>query len=197
MAYEVELKAYLTNPTKIEAQAAQIGTFLKETHKEDVYFRPRGDGRAMPTDRYRLRREGGQAVVTFKNLLQSGGVEVNDEIEFVVDDAHSFYQFADRFGFEPFVVKRKISRVYEVGRVHVELNDVEHLGYFAELEILCNNEAEIAEARREVAQVLLRLGLKEADLEPRRYIELIQAAYPVQYKFVNDRNMDWPFVIGQ
>jgi hypothetical protein len=40
---------------------------------------------------------------------------------------------------------------------------------------------------------MARLGLTEADLEPRRYIDLIQQAYPVQYRFINNPDLDWPF----
>jgi predicted adenylyl cyclase CyaB len=194
MAFEVELKARLTQPEAIEARAAELGVLKGETLKEDIYFRRRGDTAILPADRYRLRREQGLAIVTFKELVQAGGVEVNDEIEFGVDDAHAFFQFADRFGFEPFVVKRKKSRVYRIERANVELNVVEHLGNFIEIEILCDDEALIPVARTEIARLYQNLGLAAADLEPRRYIELLQAAYPVRYRFVNDRALDWPFV---
>jgi adenylate cyclase class 2 len=194
MAFEVELKAHLNRPEVIEARAAELGVFKGETWKEDIYFRRRGDTAVLPADRYRLRRELGRAIVTFKELVQAGGVEVNDEIEFGVDDAHAFFQFADRFGFEPFVVKRKKSRVYRIERANVELNAVEHLGNFIEIEILCDEEALIPVARTEIARLYQNLGLTAADLEPRRYIELLQAAHPVQYRFVNDRALDWPFM---
>ncbi len=194
MTYEIELKAYINDFENIEQRAAQIGMFVKETFKEDVYFRRQGDNNILPIDRYRLRREGGQATVTFKEQMEAVGLEVNREIEFVVDDAHAFYQFAHRFGFEPFVVKRKKSRVYQVGRAHIELNKVEHVGNFAEIEILCQAESDIPSARIEIGQLLLRLGLTENELEPRRYIELIQKAYPVTYQFIDDSTLDWPFL---
>jgi predicted adenylyl cyclase CyaB len=194
MAFEVELKAWLNQPEEIEAKAAQLGSFKKETLKEDVYFRRQGDTALLPADRFRLRREGSEAVVTFKQLVEAGGVEVNDEIEFGLDDAQAFYQFAARFGFEPFVVKRKKSRVYQIERANVEFNEVEHLGHFIEIEILCDDESLVPVARTEVARLYHNLGLATADMEPRRYIELIQEAHPVKYHFVNDRALDWPFI---
>lgn len=194
MAFEVELKAWLRQPDAIEAKAAQLGAFKGEILKEDIYFRRRGEKTLVPADRFRLRREGGRAVVNFKQEAIAGGVEVNDEVEFGVDDTHAFFQFADRFGFEPFAVKRKKSRVYRIERANVELNEVEHLGYFIEIEILCEDEALVPAARTEIARLYYHLGLPPADLEPRRYIELIQAAHPVQYRFVNDPTMDWPFI---
>jgi len=185
MTYEVELKARLTNPEVIEKRTKTIGTFVKETNKKDIYFRPKGDISKTPKDRYRIRFEAGTATVTFKQKMLTENIEVNKEIEFTVDDATAFYQFADRFGFEPFVVKQKRSRVYLVNGVSVELNKVEHLGYFAELELLCEAEADIDKARQTVGLVFARLGLTETDLEPQRYIDMIQQAYPAIYRLEN------------
>lgn len=194
MAFEVELKGRLRQPEEIEAKAAQLGLFAGETSKEDIYFRRRGDTALVPADRFRLRREAGRAVVNFKHLVEAGGVEVNREVEFGVDEAHAFFQFADRFGFEPFVVKRKKSRVYRIERARVELNEVEYLGHFVEIEIMCDEEAVVPAARAEIARLFTHLGLDPTDREPRRYIELIQAAHPVRYRFVDDSSLDWPFV---
>jgi predicted adenylyl cyclase CyaB len=193
MTFEVELKARLSNPSKVEADAAQLGAFEGETYKEDVYFRRRGDDSPVPEDRYRLRREGNKAVVTFKFAVAQAEVEVSEEVEFEVDDGHAFFRFADRFGFEPFAVKRKKSRSYKMGRARVELNEVEHLGHFIEIEILCDDEAAVPVARIELARLFNQLGLTSIDIEPRSYIELIQQAHPVHYQFINDRSLDWPF----
>ncbi len=194
MVFEVELKARLTDPTAIEARTVELGVFKGETTKLDVYFRRCGDSSRLPADRFRLRQEGTQAVVNFKQEQQAGGLEVNQEIEFEVTHAHAFYQFANRFGFEPFVVKRKLARIYQIGRAQVELNQVEHLGHFVEIEILCEQKSEVPVARIEVARLLTRLGLETAAVEPRPYIELLQEAWPVRYRFVDDRLQPWPFV---
>lgn len=193
MAFEVELKARLHQPEVVKERAAELGAFVGETFKEDVYFRRCGDTSRVPAERYRLRREGDKAVVTFKQMVRSGETEVNEEVEFEINDPHAFFRFAERFGFEPFVVKRKKSQVYRVGRAHVELNEVEHLGHFAEIEILCADEAAVPAARAEITGLLSSLGLTDADLEPGRYIVMIQEAHPVRYRFVNDPSLDWPF----
>lgn len=193
MPFEVELKARLNDPEAVKIRAAQLGEWIGKTFKEDVYFRRRGDPSRYPADRYRLRREKDTAVVTFKQQVQNGDTEVYDEVEFVVSDAYAFFRFADRFGFEPFVVKRKKSEVYRVGRAHVELNEVEHVGHFTEIEILCHDGAEVPAAQTEIAIVLEQLGLTQADLEPTPYILMIQDAHPVQYDFVDDPSLDWPF----
>jgi len=193
MTFEVELKARLPDPVAFEARAAELGEFMKETYKEDVYFRPQGDNSPYPANRFRLRREGDTAVVTFKQPVVAEGMEVNEEVEFEVDDAHAFFRFAGRFGFEPFVVKRKQARIYRIGRAQVELNEVEHLGHFVEIEILCEEEVEVPVARIELARLTSKLGLEATDLERRSYIVMIQEAHPVRYRFVDDRSLNWPF----
>lgn len=193
MPFEVEIKARLNNPTKTEARAAKLGKFEKEVHKRDVYFRRRGDTDLVPTPRYRLRQVADQAIVTFKHRQLHEGVEVNEETEFEVDDCYNFFKFVDYLGFEPFVVKYKISRVYRLGRATVELNEVEYLGHFAEIEILCDDRATVLIARTEVVRLMMRLGLSPTDPEPRSYLEMIQKAHPVRYEFVDDRTLDWPF----
>jgi predicted adenylyl cyclase CyaB len=193
MTFEVELKARLPDPEETEAIAAQLGTFEAEIYKEDIYFRRRNDASLVPRDRYRLRRQAGRVIVTFKQKVSTGGVVVNKETDFEVDDAHAFFQFADRFGFAPFVAKRKTSRVYKIGRAYVELNHVEYLGYFVEIEILCDEQDQVPLARLEIGRLFNRLGLADEDLEPRYYIMMIQAAHPVRYRFIDDRALDWPF----
>ena len=196
MTFEVELKARLREPDVVKERVAELGEFVGETLKEDVYFRRRGDTSRIPAERYRLRREEAKAIVTFKQRVRAGTTEVNEEVEFAVDDAHAFFRFANRFGFEPFVVKRKRSVVYGVGRAHVELNEVEHLGHFVEIEILCEEAADVPVARAEITTLLDQLGLTQTDLEPSPYIFLIQEAHPVQYRFVDDLALEWPFVEG-
>ena len=91
------------------------------------------------------------------------------------------------------MVKRKKSRVYRVGQANVELNEIEHLGHFVEIEIMRDDQATLLIARTEVARLLTNLGLSAEDVESRFYIDLLQEAHPVSYRFVNDRSRDWPF----
>ena len=193
MTYEVEIKARVRDPNHFEARAAKLGLYLKDSEKEDIYFRPVGETSPAPDTRYRLRRENETAVVTFKQKQVIDGFVVSDEVEFSVDDLQSFFRFTHFIGFEPFVVKHKRSRVYQVGRTHIELNNVKHLGYFTEIEILCETEDEVSAARDEIMALLPELSLSKADLVEDSYIVMIQQAHPVQYRYVTDINSDWPF----
>ena len=194
MAFEVELKVRLHQPDKVQQRVTALGLFVDKFYKEDVYFKRCDEPDPLPALRYRLRREADRSVVTFKYHLSEGDeIEINHEIEFEVSNAHAFFRFTDRFGFEPFVVKRKRGLVYRIGRAHVELNNVEYAGHFAEIEILCTDPADVPAARAELTSLLTTLDLPLDDLEPRRYIELIYEAHPVRYRFVDNPALDWPF----
>lgn len=194
---EVEMKARVKDLAAVERQLVEMGgTFVDEILKEDVYFRRKDSDSTSSSERYRLRRQKGRhSIVTFKDRIGPRGSGVRREIEFEVSDAHSFFLFTQRFEFEPFVVKRKRSRIYNVGRASVELNDMEHAGYFVEIEILVKDESNgaIETARDEVVRLFWDLGFGPYDMETRRYIDMIMENHPVQYRFVDDPGLDWPF----
>lgn len=184
MTFEVEFKAWVDNPETLEARIQEFATFVEKQRKNDVYFRPAGT--SGTGEHFRLRLTDNEAIVTtkFRRLIE--GMETNDEIEFVVSDPHALVRWADRFGFEPFVVKRKTGRLYEAGRVRLELNEVEHLGTFLEVEILCEEEAEIEEARQELDSWRQRLGIDRGTIEHTPYIMLLQQRHPVRYELAHD-----------
>ena len=58
---------------------------------------------------------------------------------------------------------------------------------------MCDEEEYIPVARTELARLLNRLGINAEDVERKYYILMIQEAYPAQYRFVDDKSLDWPF----
>lgn len=175
----MEFKAWVDDPAALESRLQELAEFVGAVHKHDIYFRQSDDSEAH----FRLRRTGDRAIVTTKYKVILGGTEVSDEIEFEVSDPQAFCRFAERFGFEPFVVKRKAGRNYQAGRVTLELNEVQHLGTFVEVEILCEDRADVEGARAELAEWTERLGITAGAIEPRLYIELLQQEHPVRYVF--------------
>ena len=180
MPIEVELKAWVDDPATCQASLTEQASLVKNTHKHDIYFRP---SNTPATGHFRLRGEGSTFTVTTKVKQLVGGVEINDEIDFTISDPRAFCRFAERFGFEPFVVKHKTSQVYRAGRATLELNEVEHLGFFIEIEILCDDAAQVETARQELAGWVDRLGIPPEAIEPTPYIRLIRERHPARYAF--------------
>jgi adenylate cyclase class 2 len=179
MSIEVELKAWLSSHAATRAAIEAAGAEYKgETEKRDHYYGPAGRAaRDVDFEKdpiFRIRSEGAKTVVATKRREIDDGVEVNREIEFEVADAASFREFAQAIGFRPFIVKRKKTRKYVLGRASVDLHRVDPLGDFIEIEILVEDEADVKEAQAEVRGLLERFGVPKEKIEPRLYIDLLR-----------------------
>ena len=181
---EIELKArlpdYEATRRALEAAGAR---FLGESQKRDLYYGPETKtARDIDVTRdpvFRLRSEGEKWRVTTKRRSMEDGIETNEEVEFGVDDAVSFREFAQRIGFRPFIVKKKDTRTYELGEACVELHRIEPIGDFIEIEVLLEDGAD-EDARRaaeaEIRSILERAGVPEVQIESRLYVDLLRAA---------------------
>lgn len=69
-------------------------------------------------------------------------------------------------------VVRKRRTVYLVGQTRVHLDEVEGLGQFVELEVVLDKGQSAAEGRRIVRDLMAQLGLRQADLVEKAYIDL-------------------------
>jgi predicted adenylyl cyclase CyaB len=181
---EVELKARVRSRAATEAAVASFARPCGAVDKRDAYWhgpdwRLNGDTRG-----FRLRSEGHGSIVTFKTKRSEGGVEINREREFEVSDPEAFNEFALRLGCEPFYEKRKRGLAFKAGRgaepgeATIEIIEVSGLGDFIEIEILLEDEdpARLALAQSEIRAFLARSGVREEDIEPRFYSELLMEA---------------------
>ena len=204
MATEIELKARITNPKtlmeRIDAFAQALGSYVKE----DAYWRPgavppsagsagseprgadpRGTGSPSPEalgSGVRIRREAWdsddpQWVVNFKRKEVRDGLEVNDEREFAVSDIGAFEELLERFGLQMWIRKRKSGRAWNFKDMTIEVSEVAGLGWFAELEIIAenNSEATVDAARKKLLDMLVRLEIPKESIEDRYYTEMLAA----------------------
>ncbi len=173
MATEVELKAHIEDPEAVEARIRAFARFSKDYDRRDIYFRV--EGLDPTTTDFRLRRDTGAAVVTFKKKSIKNGVEANEEREFEVSDPDAFASLAERIGCTVFARKHKTGRSYRSGQATIEISSVEGLGHFIEIEILLPtaDPAEIEGADAEVRAILERAGVPSAAIEPRNYIDML------------------------
>jgi len=184
---EIELKARVRDREAVESAVAAFASFAGEVDKRDAYWRapeaaaPEAAA-AAPRRDFRLRREAGTSVVTFKDKRVEDGIETNAEVEFGVDDPEAFEALALRLGCRRWYEKRKRGRRYEAasptaagGKATIELVEVEGLGLFIEIEILVDDsDTRKADAARSELRGLLAAALvPEEDIEGRFYSELL------------------------
>jgi len=151
---------------KIESLGA---VFVREELQEDVYF-------SLPLPkllRVRKLENLGKAFLTYKEIRDLGRNEEFDELEIEVSDFEATVEILKRLGFREDVIVRKRRLVYRLNGVTLELNDVEGLGGFLDVEVISDD---VEEAKKKIWEVAKLLGLSEEDVEPKLYQELIREA---------------------
>ena len=164
---EVEVK-FRVEFERMKAKIESLGArFIREELQEDVYFSV-----PFPTQlRVREIPNLGEAFLTYKEIKDPGRNEEFDEIEVGVSDASKTREILKRLGFKEDVTVRKRRLVYRLDNVTFELNDVEELGGFLDIEVISDD---VEEAKKKIWEMAGRLGLSEKDVEPRLYQELLK-----------------------
>jgi len=184
---EVELKARLKNPEQVEKEIIKKAKPVGEFIEEDIYF-TFANTTGYQKQRFRLRRVQEKAIVTVKiEGKAEPGVEANQEFEFEVSDPEAFKVFCQEFGFRVLIEKKKkVKRFLFIPpedefseKITIELNQVENLGYFLELETLVENQNQILPASRYLKKLLQEFKIPLSQIESRPYTELLyEKLYP-------------------
>jgi adenylate cyclase class 2 len=187
MATEIELKAWVDNPQAVRAKLDSIAEFRGSFEKDDSYLFPKDEKMcSLPKTGLRVRKEtftfpGGKPEniihVTYKAKEVQDGIEVNDEKEFDVSGAPEFEELLARLGLEKRMSKNKKGFSYKHQGLTAELTEVKGLGWFAELEILADNNLgeTVAAARAQLLGFLAKIGIGEGKIETRYYTEMLTA----------------------
>ncbi len=181
----MELKAWADDLNGLRKKVEKIAKLKEEIIQEDIYF-AFANTKGYQKQRFRLRKCGMQSIVTVKLEGKAcPGVEANREFEFEVSDPEGFKVFCQQFGFRVLISKKKIVRKYlylpakkEFYRpskdgVIIELNQVEGLGDFIEIEAMVDHPRQIRPASRFLKSLLKKLGVPASQIEPTPYTELL------------------------
>lgn len=180
MVREIECKVAISN-AEVAQLANRIDTQFPEAvkgkvHKEDTYY-------GMPAGRallFRIRKDQtGISVTKKKKDKRSDGAEVNQEIEFSVPskDLSALKYFFLALGYIEKIKKRKIGMSWQQDTLTIELVEVEHLGWFLEIEKLLAEQASdatVAATLEYLAKIRKQLGVGDYPLQGRYYSEMLQ-----------------------
>jgi len=168
---EVETKVKIENVSKLRNKIKKIAKFEKKESRGDDYFALQKKG--YPKKSFRIRDDGKKVIVNFKKHLKKlwkQGVVVKREFEFELTDmTHigNFLALLEDFGFKEWVKKRKTTESYlykEDKRVIIEINKVQHLGYYMEIEYKAKL-SEVEKARKKILQVLQKLEIDKSQID--------------------------------
>jgi predicted adenylyl cyclase CyaB len=171
MKLEVETKVKVNNVPELRNKIKKIAIHEKTESRGDDYFALKGE--RYPRKAFRIRYDGKKFVVNFKKHLKnlySDGIVVKEEYEFRLTDIEhigNFLALLEDLGFKPWVKKRKHTEAYlwkKDKRVNIELNHVEHIGTYMEIEFLAT-KSQVPEAKKKILEVLKELEIKKSDID--------------------------------
>ena len=172
MAMEIELKAWVDDPSGVETRLRKIFGYAAEIEKDDIYYEAGDTSPDLKT--IRLRRSGNEWILTFKDKTRDGALEINREHETTVGSFDVLDELLRRLGCTFFLRKQKRGFKFEGRGLIIEFVQVTGLGTFLEIEKIVPEEtADIEKARQEILQVFREAGIPESRLEGRYYSEML------------------------
>ena len=191
--HEIELKAHLEHPEKIEALLSLIADYSFRCIKVDRYW-TLGEKAIRIRHEYRADKE--TVLVTNKQKAYIGTIETNRELEFELTAASVpvFTEILESLGMICTAEKQKETKVFvprpdmfpagileDTRSVSAELSLVHPIGYFLEIEVLYTDEgSDTAASERHIrnAQIifdtlLVALEVPQSAIEIRPYTDLI------------------------
>lgn len=167
---EVESKYWSPGNDKVENALVSMGAKkIYSGAMEDVYFIHPVRDFGKTDEALRLRKKEDGAELTYKGPRMSlSTTKAREEITLKTDNPLAAQRIIERLGFKEGYVVRKIRESYIYDKLRIELDRVEGLGEFVELEVLTESP--------ERAASLLELTRKELALdrlEQKTYLELL------------------------
>lgn len=167
---EVESKYWSPGKEKVLKALARLGAEkVSEEEMEDVYFGHPCKEYGKSDESLRLRKRSGDAELTYKGpRMHLEHTKAREEITLRISDPLAAQRIVERLGFEERMVIRKTRATFLLDKLRVEVDDVEGLGEFVELELITEEPARAAR--------LMETARKELELEriePLTYMELL------------------------
>lgn len=175
---EVEAKIDIRKEdiSKIKKRIISLAKYKEKEIKIDYYYAPLS--KKYPKKSIRLRilknKTGKIYQMNTKHYISfKKGVYAKQEIEFPIETPKKFLWLMKELGMKRWIKKQKISYIYEIKKnFHIELNKVKKLGWFIEVEYLCNT-SQIRDKRSDVLKIVKQLGFSENDLLEEGYTKML------------------------
>jgi adenylate cyclase class 2 len=177
---EVELKYRADDLPAVEKKLRGLGAEHLGSHVErDTYFNAPDRDFSKTGEAVRMRRSGEVVKLTYKGPKQPNArVKTRTEVELPLPYGDTSAEVAGQFlaglGYKPVACVRKTRKEYHLPRgtfaVTACLDDVEDVGHYVELEILCE-QPRADEAQTELLKLADELGLNT--VEKHSYLRML------------------------
>jgi predicted adenylyl cyclase CyaB len=167
MPSNIEIKAFLPDPSRVRQIAEQTGEDKGATLQEDTFF-------TSMRGRLKLRRLSSKhGELIYYERPDKPGPNQSHYVLCTTGDLDGLRQVLEKaLGIEGIVRKKR--HLFVVGQTRIHLDEVENLGNFLELEVMLQ-EGQRAEDGMAIANKLMeKLGVKKKNLITSAYIDLIK-----------------------
>src|SRR3989338_6542778 len=178
---EVETKVKLADSevSALREKILKIARFEKSGTKADDYFAIKSLD--YPKKAFRIRATKDEFEINFKKWLKKYWTEyivVKQEFEFRLKGKEEVEDLLELFrdlGFIEWVKKIKHNETYlykKDKKVSIEINNVKHLGYFMEIEYLCQ-PSDLEKGRKKIRKILKQLGIRQTQIDNTGYTKML------------------------
>jgi adenylate cyclase class 2 len=170
---EIEVKARVANLKEVEKNVREIGgVFIGKDEQEDIYFDAVDRNFREHDEVLRIRKTPHGDRVTYKKKRADKDARIRTEHEVKVESGDEFAELLKDLSFVHIAKIRKARESYSVSGCNVELDRVEGLGDFVEVEILIPENEDIAKGKERIFELLEKIGIQKENVEEKPYLEL-------------------------
>lgn len=162
----VKLNDDINNVAKVFEQFEYIGT---ELVIDEYYYDPKRpdlkpDINNQLTACLRLRKKGGQNVITYKDdVFENGKWLYSNEYETEIESIQVLKEILYKLGLKELLTIKNTKKVYKHDKYEIVLEDVENLGYFMEVEYCTEDDVDVKEVKSEIRNFINSLNLKASE----------------------------------
>jgi adenylate cyclase len=166
----IEIKAFLPDPSRVKQIAEEIGEDKGVIHQEETFF-------TSKRGRLKLRRFSATngELINYERLDKPGPKQSHYVISTTADPEGLRQILEKALGIEGIVRKKR--HLFLVGQTRIHLDEVEGLGNFLELEVVLQEGQQPEDGMAIAAGLMKKLGVKREDLIAGAYIDLISQNY--------------------
>lgn len=181
VSLEIELKVAVEGFSMIQKKLREIhAKRVRVINQTDVYYNHPLRDFSKTHEVLRIRVEKPEKpVLTYKSPVSSRRSKIRIEYEVSFDDVHCISDILKALGFKPLVTVIKRRETWKLENVFINLDTVNGLGRFVEIEAVCRKEEKnIAEDM--LFSTLSYLGLKDKPIITKSYFELMHKGSTVR-----------------
>ena len=164
---EIEVEVKFSNKKEEVIKKLSKFEYVGEKEIYDIYYydpkrdnlKPEDDLRLNET--FRIRKTNNTCYVTYKKQHFKGKLWIySDEYETKIEDYDTIKKIISLLGLEPLITVHNKRKIYKYKEYEIELEDVEGLGIFIEVERISNDKDEM-KVKEEIRDFIRNLKLKD------------------------------------